>query len=148
MKVIFLKDVGGVGQRGVVKEVADGYALNFLIPRGLAVQATPDAIAAHDAKAKKEGESKAKAEEALAQAVQSLEGARVEMKVRATEKGGLFKAVAASDVAALMLKEKGMHIPEGAFEMPKHIKEIGEHPLNIKAAGVSAGITLAIIAAS
>ena len=47
MKVIFLKDVGGVGQRGSIKEVSDGYAMNFLIAQGLAVQATPEKVAAH-----------------------------------------------------------------------------------------------------
>jgi hypothetical protein len=47
MKVLFKKDVGGVGQRGTIKDVSDGYALNFLIPQGLAEQATPEKIATH-----------------------------------------------------------------------------------------------------
>ena len=53
MKIIFLKDVKGVGQRDALKDVSDGYALNFLIPQGLAVQATPDKIAAHEVQKQK-----------------------------------------------------------------------------------------------
>ena len=58
MKVIFLKDVAKVGQHGKMKDVADGYALNFLIPRGLAIQATPDKVAAHLTEQKREGEAR------------------------------------------------------------------------------------------
>ena len=76
MKVIFLKDVAKVGQHGTMKDVSDGYALNFLIPRGLAIQATPDKVAAHLAAQKREGEAHAAAEAELKKTIQGLEGAR------------------------------------------------------------------------
>lgn len=140
MKVLFLKDVGGVGQAGTIKNVADGYAMNFLIARGMAVQATPEKIAAHSAATKKQEETRAREQEALAKAVQALEGTSVEMKVRATDKGGLFKSITVSDIQKALKSA----IPESAILLSKPIKEIGEHPIKIKTAGVSAEIILDI----
>jgi large subunit ribosomal protein L9 len=143
MKVLFLKDVGGVGQAGSIKEVADGYALNFLIARGLAVQATPEKVAAHQKKMKREGEAHAVAREQLKKLVQSLEGARVEMKVRATEKGGLFKSVTAADI----LKTLGKPLPLEAIQLAKPLKEVGEHHIKIASAGAEATVVVSIAAA-
>jgi large subunit ribosomal protein L9 len=142
MKVLFLKDVGGVGQAGTIKEVADGYAFNFLISRGLAVQATPEKVAEHTTKAKREGEARAQEEGALKKNVQSLEGSRIEMKVRATEKGGLFKSITAVDIA----KSLKVNVPETAIQLPKSIKETGEHKIKISAHGAESSITLAVTA--
>jgi len=142
MKVIFLKDVGGVGQAGAMKEVNDGYAFNFLIARGLAVQATAEKIAEHLAQQKREGELRAKEEAELASRVKSLEGAKVEMKVRATDKGGLFKSVTAADI----LKALEQKIPVESIQLDTHIKQTGEYPIVISCAGAQARITVAISA--
>jgi len=142
MKVLFLKDVGGVGQKGSIKEVKDGYGMNFLVAQGLAVQATPEKIAAHDAQVKKEGEAHAAFESELKKVVQSLEGTRIETNVRATEKGGLFKSITASDILKLLK----VQIPETAIVLPKPIKETGEHNIKISAAKADATITLVVSA--
>lgn len=140
MKILLIKDVAKVGQHGTIKDVADGYALNFLIARGLAVQATPEKIAAHEAAQKREGEAQAKANAVLISAVQSLEGARVETKVRATEKGGLFKSITAADIARLL----NVNIPENAIQLEKPIKEVGEHTIKVTALGGKATVTLVV----
>ena len=93
MKVILLKDIGGVGKKGEVKEVADGYAFNSLIPQKLVEQATKEKIAQHEADQKKHADARAAEDAALSTLVEGLNGERVEMKLRATEKGGLFKSV-------------------------------------------------------
>lgn len=144
MKVIFLKDVGGVGQAGAVKEVADGYGQNFLIARGFAVQATPDALAAYEAKQKREGEARSHTEEAMTKAVQSLEGAQFVLEARATPKGGLFKSVTVNAIAKLLLDQKNVQIPVEIIELPKPIKELGEHEITIRTANAVAHITLSI----
>ena len=115
MKVILLKDVGGVGQHGTVKDVSDGYALNFLIARGLAVQATPEKIAAFEIAQKREVEIREQERIVLVKSVQGLEGTRIELKVRATEKGGLFKAVTVVDIIKLL----NVDIPENAVQLEK-----------------------------
>ncbi len=146
MKVLFLKDVGGVGQRGTVKEVSDGYAMNYLIPNGLALQATSEKVAEVEASHKREGEEKARQEANLRANIKSLEGARLQLKARATEKGGLFKSITVADIAKLIAAEKKVSIPAECIALEKPIKEIGEHTLTIKTAGSSAGLVLDIVA--
>lgn len=144
MKVILLADVGKVGQRGTVQEVADGFALNFLVARGLAVQATPEKLAEHAARAKREGEAKASAEASLRLAIESLEGARIETNVRASEKGGLFKAIGPAEIAKLVSAQKQIRLPEEAVPKDTHIKMTGEHQILIRAAGAAATLTLVV----
>lgn len=148
MKVIFLKDVAKVGQHGTMKEVADGYALNFLIPRGLAIQATPDKVAAHLAAQKREGEAREQHAKAVTEAVHSLNGARVEMTARATEKGGLFKSITAADIVKAIQGERKVSIPVETIDLPKPIKEVGEHTLKIAFDKAKVEMILAIVASA
>ncbi len=148
MKVIFLKDVAKVGQHGTMKEVADGYALNFLIPRGLAVQATPDKVAAHIAAQKREGEAREKENATISEAVRSLKGARIEMTARATEKGGLFKSITGADIAKTIQEQKGTIVPVETIALSKPIKEVGEHTIKIAFNEAKSEMTLAIVASS
>src|SRR3989338_8530303 len=115
MKVIFLKDVGGAGRMGEIKEVSDGYVMNFLIPRGLAIQATKEKIAEHEKLAAESAAQKEKEAEALKAIVQGLRGARIEMKLRATEKGGLFKAVGPKEAAQALKAQKEATLPMEAI---------------------------------
>src|SRR3972149_4251460 len=127
MKVIFLKDVAKVGQHGTMKDVADGYALNFLIPRGLAIQATPDKVAAHLAAQKREGGAKEQQNKMITEAVHSLKGARIEISAKATEKGGLFKSITAADIVKAVQEQKRVSIPLETITLAKPIKEAGGH---------------------
>lgn len=141
MKVILLKDVGGVGQRGTVKDISDGYALNYLIPRGLAKQATPDALqdfeknkAAHD-KAAAENHAK------LIEKIKLIDGKTYEMKVRANEKGHLFKRIGASDVA----KAIGPFVAPEMISGIETFKSVGEYDVKITAAGTAVAVKLKIL---
>ena len=91
MKVIFKKDVGGVGQRGTVKDVSDGYALNFLIPQGLPEQATADKVAAYNKQTAETAKKSAEKNAELAAKLRALDGKRVVIKARANEKGHRFR---------------------------------------------------------
>jgi len=142
MKVILLKDVAKVGQHGTIKEVSDGYALNFLIARGLAVQATPEKVKAFEAQMKVDAAGKEKREGETKRIIQSLEGQRIEMKARATEKGGLFKSITAADIK----KAIGKEIPEDAIQLAKAIKEVGEHAVTINSAGAESKVIVAVVA--
>ena len=145
MKVIFLKDVAKVGQHGTMKDVADGYALNFLIPRGLAIQATPDKVAAHLAAQKREGEAREQQNKATSEAVHSLKGIRIEISVKATEKGGLFKSITAADIVKAIQEQRSVNIPLDSIALAKPIKETGEHNIKIAFGEVKIEITLAIV---
>ena len=147
MRVIFIQDVGGVGQRGAIKDVADGYAMNFLIPRGLAKQATADTVKHHEAAQAKEVSERRAQADALAKAVQALEGARVEIPVRATEKGGLFKSIGAKEITSAIQSKVGTILPVEAIALEKPIKQTGEHAVLVKAAGAQARIVVVVAAA-
>ena len=132
MKVVFLKDVGGVGARGTIKEVADGYALNFLIPRKLAEQATADKVAAvkgeMDALTAKE-----QAREMIAgEQAKRLEGARLTVKVTANEKGHLYKQLSAEDVVKAFKAELKEDVPVRSIVFESPIKVAGESQITIK----------------
>ncbi len=148
MKVILLKDVRGVGQQGEVKHVADGYALNFLFPNKLAEAATEDKIqklAAH--KAALEAEAR-EAEAMLAAKIQQLRGKRVALSVRATDKGGLFKAVSAKDVARAIKAEHNIDIPEESITFKDHIKTAGEHTALLHSKEQKAELGVSVVAAA
>ena len=144
MKIILLKDVGGIGRHGEIKDVSDGYALNHLIPRGLAQQATEEKIKTHAAAMQQETDARAKEQQSLAGAVQSLEGARIEISAKATEKGGLFKSLGVADIQKAIRDQKATTIPDSAIQLEKPIKTTGDHTVEMKAAGSSSRLTVVV----
>lgn len=134
-----LKDVGGVGQRGKIIEVSDGYALNFLIAKGNAVQATPDKVAEVEKANAIVAKNAAEKSAAMDQAVRALEGTSIHMKVKVNEKGHLFKKITGEDVAKELKLSPDMIV---GFDSP--IKESGEHKIKIASAGAKATVILTI----
>lgn len=140
MKVIFLKDVKGVGQKGTVKDIADGYALNFLIPQGYAKQATAAALkeyerekAAHD-KALSEQHAK------LSDKLKQLDGKIFTIKAKVNDKGHLFKRIGAHDV----VKAIGHGIEEKMVAGADLIKSAGEYDIKLAAAGEAASVRIVV----
>ncbi|HEY4516456.1 MAG TPA: 50S ribosomal protein L9 [Candidatus Paceibacterota bacterium] len=147
MKVIFLKDVRGVGQRGAVKDIADGYALNFLIPQGMAVQATPEKVAEVEKKQQLEKESQASHDSQVAARVRDLEGKRVVIRVRANKDGHLFKGVRREDIADQLAQYVGLVDPSMITDLASPIKNVGEYVVHVAVASAEAAFTLAVEAA-
>ena len=144
MKVLFLKDVGGVGRQGAVKDVADGYALNFLIPRKLAEQATPDKVAKAQTLMK---EAAAKEAERVAQGsahAKSLSGATITVQAKANEKGHLYKQLSADVVALAIKSEQGIDVAPDAIHFSNPIKETGESTAEVKFGNHVAKITVVV----
>ena len=131
MKVILIKDVKGMGRAHTETDVSDGYALNYLIPKKLAIAAT--------AVAKKEAESRLKqtidrsALDAtlLAQNIASLAEARIVIKMKANEKGHLYDAVGAPEISAAVKEQAHIDLPEDAIKLPKPIKELGAYEVPV-----------------
>lgn len=132
MKVILLKDVRGVGQHGTVQNVADGYAINRLFPQKLAEPATDEKVKQLEAQAAVREAQRQKEEAELDSKVLSLRGKRVALQARATEKGGLFKAVTPADIAKAIRADHSLEIPEGAIVIAEPIKTVGEHHVVLK----------------
>src|SRR3989338_7500560 len=132
MKVILLKDVRGGGRHAEIKNVADGYAINGLFPKKLAEAATPEKVAKFEAMRAEHEAQKAQEEEQLDNKVAALRGKKVSLSIRATEKGGLFKAVHEKDIAKAILGEHALAIPEDAIPFSEPIKTVGEHVVMLK----------------
>lgn len=154
MHVILLQDVGGVGKRYEIKNVSDGHAFNFLIPRGLAEQATPEKLASHEKRMKESIALREKEEDAMRSKVEGLRGASIQLSARATERGGLFKTIGAKEIAAALREQKNIALPTDSIKPLEPIKAIGDHIIKISlpsrqaaASGAEVEILLKIISA-
>ncbi|MBM3261656.1 50S ribosomal protein L9 [Candidatus Kaiserbacteria bacterium] len=145
MKVIFLKDVKKVGQRGQVKDVNDGYALNFLIPQGLAQQATPAVLAAHEVRQKEEAKQAATRDAAYAQILAKLAGARVEVGVKANESGHLYKQLSPDQIASAIKDQYGVAVPKDAIIINQPIKTVGDFPAAVQLGGKRVSLTVVVM---
>ncbi|PIP18468.1 MAG: 50S ribosomal protein L9 [Parcubacteria group bacterium CG_4_10_14_0_2_um_filter_7_35_8] len=131
MKVVLLEDVEKVGKKYEIKEVADGFARNFLIPKNQAKLATKEMM--EWAKIKKEvlenkAENELKKTQELASAIDGLE---VIIQVKVGDENQLFELITAQKIAD-QLKELGFEIKKNQIDLIEPIKEIGEYPIKIK----------------
>lgn len=132
MKVILLADVKKLGQKGQVVEVAEGYARNYLIPKGLAKQATEGSL--KELKVVKEREA-ARQQEQLEQARETaarLEGKVVTIISKSGDKGRLFGSVTNKEVAEAIGEQYQVAIDRRKIELKEAIKTIGEYEIKAK----------------
>lgn len=132
MKVIFLKDVPRVGKRHDVKEINDGYALNFLFPRKLAEMATPANVAALQRRMKEVEITREIQGELLDKNLEEIKNKTITIKGKANDKGSLFSAIKQKDLVDELKKEHRIDIREEFILLDKPIKEIGEFDIPIK----------------
>lgn len=143
MKIILLKDVPKLGHRHDVKEVNSGHALNFLIPKGLAVSATPDMLKRVEAdRAKSEGERRVQ-EDLLLKNIQDLADVRIAISGKANEKGHLFAAIHVAEIVAELDKQAHIRINPSFIVLEHPIKEVGEHAIELKAPVSAEAVTTA-----
>ncbi|MDR6120849.1 50S ribosomal protein L9 [Neobacillus rhizosphaerae] len=132
MKVIFLKDVKGKGKKGEVKNVADGYAHNFLIKQGLAVEANNSNISSLDAQKKKQ-EKEAAEELAEAKKLKEvLDKITVELTAKAGEGGRLFGSITTKQIAEELQKKHGIKIDKRKMELADAIRTLGHTKVPVK----------------
>ncbi|MDQ0974290.1 large subunit ribosomal protein L9 [Neobacillus niacini] len=132
MKVIFLKDVKGKGKKGEVKNVADGYAHNFLIKQGLAIEANSANISTLEGQKKKEDK---RAAEELAEAKklgEQLEKITVELSAKAGEGGRLFGSITTKQIAEELQKKHGIKIDKRKMELADAIRTLGHTKVPVK----------------
>ena len=125
MKVILLKDVKGMGRVHDTVEIKDGYALNYLIPKKLAIPATASAtkeagVRQKQAEGKREMDAKL-----LAQNLTALADARVVIRAKANEKEHLYDAIDESEIIKAVKNSANIDLPEGSIKLEKPIKELG-----------------------
>jgi len=132
MKVILIKDDPKHGKRGETIHVSDGFARNYLLPRKMAVQATPTEEARF---AKLKVQEIAQTERGRSEAEEikiKLEGAVIEIRAKAGEKGKLFGSVTAEDIAEAVQRNVGIEIDKKKIKLGSPIHMIGEHRVSVK----------------
>ncbi len=134
MKVIFLHDVPRVGKKYDVKEISDGYAMNFLLPKKLAVIATPKAVADLELKKKEITIEREVQENLLMKNLEAIKGKIITIKAKADDKGHLFSKIHATEIVEAMKAQNHADISEEFIVLEKPIKEVGgfEIPISIK----------------
>ncbi|OUM93695.1 MAG: 50S ribosomal protein L9 [Thermobacillus sp. ZCTH02-B1] len=124
MKVIFLQDVKGQGKKGEVKEVSEGYARNYLFPRGLATEATKGNLKTLEVRKQSEERRKQQEKEEAEQLGKRLEQMTVVIRAKAGEGGRLFGAITSKQVAEALAKE-GIEIDKRKIELEEPIRALG-----------------------
>lgn len=144
MKVILVSDIPQVGQVGDIKEVSQGYARNFLLPKQLAVPATPENIQRWTGKKQRQMPS-ARQTDRWQKFLPQLDGKRVRLQLNANEEGKLFGAIHQRDVARAVDQQLKVRLPEEFVVLPQPIKTIGEHTVVLQTGSISANIIIEIV---
>jgi len=146
VKVILVKDVKNVGKAGEVVNVSDGYGRNYLIPKGLAIEATESNLKMLNEKKKAEERKRQQELEQAKELAQKLSKVGVTLKVKAGENGKLFGSVTSKDVEEA-LKEKGFEIDKKKIVLPENIKTTGTYYAEVKLyQGVTAKVQVDVVA--
>ncbi len=132
MKIILLKDVKKIGKKYEVKDVADGYALNMLIPNGLAIPATSGNVNMIEVKKKGDMLETAKTEAEMQKALNEIKNISIEMSGKVNDKGHLFAGIHKAEISEAVKKQKGLNILPDHLVLEKPIKEVGEHAITVK----------------
>jgi large subunit ribosomal protein L9 len=148
MKVILMSDVKTLGTSGAVVDVADGYARNFLLPKGLAAEASSGAIALLEqqrrAKSRREAEAQADAENLA----ELLANKQILVSAKSGGNGRLFGTVTNAQVAEAIAADLGIAIDRHKIEMPDNIKSLGSYPVEVKLGkNIVAKTTVKVVAA-
>lgn len=133
MKVVFLEEVEGTARTGDVKNVADGFARNYLLPRKLAAPATDHYIAVAEQKATKEAKRQDRLDsEAKERLLPLVEGQEMTIEVLVGEQGKLFGSVTSRDIAERLNETTGVELEHRQVSLAQPIREIGTHEVAVK----------------
>jgi large subunit ribosomal protein L9 len=146
MKVVFFEDVEGTALVGDVKDVKNGFARNFLLPRGMAGPATPTNLQHANALAKKEARRQEKLDTDARVHVDRLSGYTITIEARVGETGRLFGSVTNRDIAEALSSRANMEIDPHTVLLPEPIRDLGARPVPVKfTRNVSVDITVDVI---
>ena len=135
MRVIFLKDVPDVANAGEVKEVADGYGRNFLLPRKLAVLASSLELKKLEAQRQAEAQQRIRSEAQVETIAERLQGLSLTLKARAGAQGRLYGSVTAADIAQEIQKLTGGEVDRRKIELEEPIRQLGSYEVSIRLSG-------------
>jgi len=134
MKVVLLEDLPGKGKAGEIKEVSKGYARNFLLPRGLALVATPTVIKQVESNLEKEKLEESIDRDKLVELAQQIEGREIRFKARMGAGERLFGSITAADVAEELSQAIGSVIDKKKIDIGESLRKTGSYEVAVKLA--------------
>ena len=147
MKIVLREDVDTLGRKGDLVEVADGYARNYLVPRGIAMKATKGVVAQAESM-RRSREVKETRDRDAAQAIAAQLGSKaLEVKARAGEGGKLFGSVTTADIADAIQAQTGIEIDRRKVDLAEPIRELGDADITVKLhTDVSVAVVVHVVA--
>jgi large subunit ribosomal protein L9 len=134
MKVILLQDVEGLGKAGDLKDVADGYARNYLLRRHLAAGATPTLLANHKQHIAAQQRKREKLAEEQRTLAERLAQVTLTFKARVGRQGRLYGSITSQDIAAGLRDAEGLNVDRRSIDLTSPIRAVGTYPITIKVA--------------
>lgn len=145
MDVILQKDVKNLGSKGDVVKVAEGYGRNYLIPRGLAIEATDKNMAELKMKKKQQKKREERELQEAQNIAKKIDDKRLVLKVKAGEKGRLFGSITTKDIAEKIQSDYGVELDKRKIELAQPIRTLGNYRVEIKIhPGVSATLNVVV----
>jgi large subunit ribosomal protein L9 len=132
MKVVFLEEVEGTARTGDVKNVAGGFARNYLLPRKLAAPATAHYINIAQQKATKEGRRQVKLDDEAQKLVPQVDGKEITIEVRVGDQDKMFGSVTARDIAERLAEATKIDLEHRQIDLRQPIRELGDHEVKVK----------------
>ncbi len=147
MKIILLQDVPSLGKAGDLKEVSNGYARNYLLPRQLAAGATPALIANRDQRIAAEKRRKEKQDETNRQQAERLGQVTLTFKAKVGNQGRLYGSITSQDIASALRDAEQIAIDRRTIALPDPIRALGTYTVPVKVApGLEPKLTVSVIA--
>ena len=132
MRVVLRDDVESVGRKGDLIDVADGFARNYLVPRGLAMKATRGVVQQAEAMRRNREAREVRDREAAQGVADQLAGRRIEVRARAGEGGRLFGSVTAADIVDAVRAQTGVELDRRNTQLAEPLKELGAAEVPVK----------------
>ncbi|MBZ4687752.1 MAG: ribosomal protein [Clostridiales bacterium] len=132
MKVILKEDVKKLGSKGEVVNAADGYARNYLIPKGLAVEATKNNLKKLEEEKKKEQQRLEQEKQEAKETASKLKEKKITVQAKTGEKDKLFGSITSKDIAEAIKKQYGIKVDKRKIQLDDPIKELGSYIVSIK----------------
>jgi large subunit ribosomal protein L9 len=147
MRIVLRDDVEKLGKKGDLVDVADGYARNYLVPRGLAMKATRGVVAQAESMRRNRESREVRDRQAAEALVPQLAAKRIEVKARAGEGGKLFGSVTTTDIVAAIAEQTGVTLDRRDVTLDEPIRELGSVEVSVKLdAGVEATVGVDVVA--
>jgi large subunit ribosomal protein L9 len=131
MKVVFIEDVSAKEKRGDIKDVSDGYARNYLLPRGLALPATPSAMKSAQKIAEERERKRARQHDEYLELARQIDGKELHFKAKSSSKGTLHGSITGTDIAEQLSKLIAVDVDKKKIALKGYLHKVGEHEVEV-----------------